>query len=207
MLRIEQGFEAPVFESDNPTIRGYTNYHRLVMPALAAYDLLHAGHSEMATQTKLHMVKDGSLRSATLAFESDNVKEAASNIGWVAIREELAVDTDIDAPWRIIRRADPHSLYEGAAVWAATRNIIKLPVGAADDSSTRVRERYTLTALDHVDENDIRRLLVDNDAPDDVMLATATVYAINKTVPKPEYNRVQVDMTKYPALHQHMSKD
>lgn len=206
MLRLEQGFNDSLFESDHKDLIGYTNHHRLVVPALIAADIFNAGHSKYASKQKLDMVMDGALRTSTLAFEADNVKEAHHNLGWVAIKEEIDFDDEADSPWRIIRRDDPHFGHPGINAWAATRNLLKLPLDAPDERSTRVRERYTFTARDTIHENDIRGILLQNDAPEDVMVATATVYAINKRVPKPILHREHVDMTQFPALSENMNR-
>lgn len=206
MLRIEKGFDDSLFETSNAALKGYTNHHRLVLPAIAAYDMFHAGHSSYETQKKLDLVLDGTLRTATLAFEGDNVRDAARNVGWVAIRDEVVPDIAHENPWRVVRRDDGHVNYPGVNVWAATRSLLKLPVDAPDERSTRVRERYTFTATEAVCEADIRGILQDNLAMDDVMVATATVYAINKLVPKPILHRERLDMSKYPALSQNMQR-
>lgn len=199
MLRLEQGFDDSLFESDHKDLVGYTNHHRLVVPALIAHDTFQAGHSEYATKHRLEMVMDGTRRTATLAFEADNVKEASHNLGWLAIRDEIDFD-EVGSPWRIIRRDDPHFGHPGVNAWAATRNLLKLPLNAPDERSTRIRERYTFTALEAIHEDDIRAILIENEAPEEVMMATATVYAINKLVPKPMLRSERVDMSKFPAL-------
>ena len=200
MLRHEKGFADSIYSSADADIRGYTNHHRLLVPALIAPDIYNAGHSAYASKQKLELVLDGTLRSSTLAFESENVKRASENLGWIGIKDEIQIDEDIISDWRITRRDDPHFGHPGINAWSATRNLLKLPHDAATEHSTRVRERYTFTARENYCENDIRAILCENDAPDDIMLATATVYAINKLVPKPQIPHFPVDMSRFPAV-------
>ena len=199
MLRIEKGFDESLFESSNGALRGYTDHHRMLLPAIAAYDYYNQQTAE-DVRRKLARVMDGSSRTGTLALEKSNVRNAATNLGWLAIKGEIDAETAEANPWRVIMRDDEHAQHPGISVWAATRSLLKTPADAPDELSTRIRERYTFTASNRLGEGDIRAILVENEAPDDVMLATATVYAINKLVPKPKLQHESVDMSKFPAL-------
>ncbi len=200
MLRLETGFDDSLFESDNENLTGYTNHHRLLVPALIAPDVYRAGESGVASSHKLEAVLLGTQRTSTLAFEAANVESAHLNPGWLAVKQMIDFDGEFQSSWRIAQRNDPHHIYSGIKSWAATRSIMRVPRNEPDELSFRLRERYTFTAAGHLDENDIRGILIDNDAPDDVMVATATVYAINKLVPKPELAKLPTNAAEFPAL-------
>jgi hypothetical protein len=205
VLRLEKGFDESVYVSDDENLRGYANHHRVVMPALATYDMHPVSTSEIAVGIKIDQVIEGHMRSATLAFETDNVRSAAENLGWIATKRHLEISDDVDTPWRLIRRVDPHAKFGGFAIWSATRNLLKTPEDATDELSTRVRERYTFAANEELTDNDIESVLIHNQIPEGLMLATATVYAINKSVPKPALPRHETDYSRYPAIHAAMA--
>jgi hypothetical protein len=170
------------------------------MPALIAHDIYRDRQNGTDSRQKLNAVLTGDRRTATLAYEDSKVKTAYRNLGWIAIKDALLFQDDLSAPWRVLRRNDPHHIFSGINVWSATRNLLKHPHDMPDERSVRIRERYTFIGPEKIDECDITKLLTENETPEDVLLGTATVYAINKLVPKPELHMPTTDEARFPAI-------
>jgi len=206
VLRLEQGFDDSLYDSDDPLLHGYSSIHRLLVPALIAYDALRRD-TEDDTHERMRQVALGNpeVRSATLVLERDNLSQAVNNLTWIALREALELpNDDVEQHWRIMRRDDPHTMYPGVVTWSATRTLARLDEQGQRTqaaSFTRVRERYTLNSHSDLEQDDIRALLEENKTPDDVLLATATVYAVNKAIAKPQpHNVVENDYPHVAAL-------
>lgn len=194
MLRIEQTFPSSVYDSDDSNLTGYTEYHRLLMPNLIAADI-HRDR-DLSVNERITRVESGLARSATLALELRSLEIAHQSKEWQDVVARLNVRDAIKNSWRITRREDPHALYPGHAVWTATRTLANLS-DTDDDLSPRVRERYTFTSSSDLSTDELQKLIVNNEVDEDIVLATATVYAINKAVEKPRV--ATVDMKSYPT--------
>lgn len=203
MLRLEQGFDNSIYGTDDPALLGYTEIHRLKAPALVAFDMLRPVNEETTIdRMKRVAAGDVNMRSATLALECHNLRDAPANLAWHALKETLELPNDgVEQDWRLKKHDDPHAGYPGILVWTATRNLARIDKQGErtrDENATRIRERYSFAAYQHTTEDDIYRLFEENGTADDVMLATATVYAVNKAIAKPQVS--PLDTSKYPNL-------
>lgn len=200
MIRLERGFDSSLLDSDNDELNGYTEYHRLVMPKLIAFDMFRAQNPQ-SPLGRLGMVAAASIpveRDATLllAAKKDDIVTATETSGWVELRSALQLsEATANDCWRILERCDPHHEYPGITTWSATRTMARLDTNAQrrSDGDVRLRERYTLTSTANVTADDVRLVVERGEYPsgyfDEIILATATVYAINKAVQKLEFNK------------------
>lgn len=198
MLRIEQGFSDSVYHTDDQALKKYAVHHRLVVPSIAAYDIYKKSDSGIE---RLEKVLSGVVRSATLCIALENIKDAPLDEDWTEIRDYLEIGDNADtlSDWRIKKDKNAqHHYYDEYGVWSATRNLVQL-------EEVRVRERYTFTVNKSVSSESIAAMLeggADFDPiSDDILLATATVYALDKAIPKPKAEEPKTDWSLYPALN------
>lgn len=198
VLRIEQGFPNSLYDTDDQAHKQYAGHHRFVVPSIAAYDIYQKSDNGIE---RLEKVLSGVARSATLCIALDNIKDAPLDEDWIEIRDYLGIgeNTDTLSDWRIAQDKNArHYYYDEYGVWSATRNLIQL-------DEVRVRERYTFTAKKSVSAESITAMVEEgadiNPISDDILLATATVYALDKTIPKPKAEEPKTDWSLYPALN------
>lgn len=195
VLRVEQGFHPSLLSSDNPQLEGYTKYHQMAMPNMAAYDLLEVARTGEDVAKRLHNVRTGLTRSATLLLECDAIADVTASDDWLELRHLLDLPREGAAArseWRF--REDSrggHYGFPDMGIWTATRNLAKY-------DETSVRERYTVTTPKTTPETVVRAVFEDSFVPDDFVIATATVYALNKAIKKPAIE--ELDWSQYPEL-------
>lgn len=202
MLRIEQGFSPSVYEPIDTNLAGYTSHHRLLMPALVAADM--RAYRHLSPLERLNQVVHSMSRSATLAMELYDIPNAPHDKAWRTLKNaNIDMSAVPDNSWRLARRADQHSAYPGHVIWTATRTLSHLKDGEEDseDDPLRLRERYTFTSSEKVTEEDMLELLETGDAPREIIIATATVYALNKAIPKASLPQEPIDISRYPLTH------
>lgn len=198
MLRIEQGVEASLFTTTDQELKSYAEHHGLVLPSIAAYDLYNRGLEHQSMRERITKVGRGLERSATLCLMLDNIDSAPINPGWIEL-SKTAVFNEVLKPendWRVMKVAnDGHTKYPDYGIWSATRNLAKF-----DDF--RIRERYTVAANSSTDEEEIKDMIIVGKADSDMLIATATVYALNKSVSKPGLEKGETDWSKFPNLYE-----
>lgn len=167
----------------------------MAMPNMAAYDLLGVAKTGEDIAKRLHNVRTGLTRSATLLLEYDAIPDVAASDDWLELRHLLDLsheDAAAQSSWRY--REDSrggHYGFPNMGIWTATRNLAKY-------DETSVRERYTVTTPKSTSESVVREVFEGSAVPDDFVVATATVYAINKAIKKPALE--QLDWSRYPEL-------
>lgn len=199
VLRIEQGFTNSLYDTDDQAHINYASHHRMLVASLAAYDVAYDiyGKSEDALE-RFEKVSNGLIRSATLSIALKDLKDAPLDKDWIEIRDYLGISEDVEtlSDWRIEKdKNDQHHLYNKYGVWSATRSLLRV-------DEVRVRERYTLTANSQTGLEDITAVIegnVDTDqASGDILLATATVYVLNKAIAKPQVTEQETDWSRFP---------
>jgi hypothetical protein len=203
VLRIEQGFPDSLYDTDDQALKKYADHHRLVLSSIAAYDAAYDIHNQSESGiNRLEKVLSGIVRSATLCVVLEDPKDAPRDKDWIGVRDYLGIDESSEglSPWRVEKdENDQHHYYDEYGVWSATRTLSKI----GDDF--RVRERYTFTAKTSVGTESIVGVVNGEtekiDPTEDVLLATATVYALDKAISKPQVEMPEVDWSRYPALN------
>lgn len=196
MLRIEQGLPASLFHAESGMLKQYTDVHRLTVSGIAAYDIRRPEYSQDA-DAKLAQVRSGVARSATLLFAMQDFEGLPTHPQWLEVRDALEVDPQQAGGWRYTRaEGDTHVSYPGHQVWTATRTLRKY------DPQALARERYTLVSAAPLDVSSVAAMFEDGAAIPGAVIGTATVYAVNKAVPKLSLPAEESDdlAQKYPYL-------
>jgi hypothetical protein len=195
MFRAEQKFPESLYETSDPTHMMYVKHHRMVVPTVMAYDIY--GQQKRGVE-RLEKFLDGMVRSATLCIALDDIKNASVNEDWIEMREYFGVQEGSESfsDWRINKVSNArHATYDTYDVWTATRTIAKV------NTTAKVRERYTITAKNTTSHDHIKAVIKDGeDVDNDLFVATATVYALDKSISKPNINDSEIDWSRFPNL-------
>jgi hypothetical protein len=201
VLRIEKGFPNSFYDTDDQAHNEYTKYHRMLVSSFAAYDVKYDiyGNSKDPLE-RFEKVSNGLVRSSTLSIVLKDLKDAPLDKDWIEIRDYLGISEEAEtlSDWRIEKdKNDKHHLYDKYGVWSATRNLLRV-------NEVRVRERYTFTANTQTRLEDITAAIEGNVDIDqtsgDILLATATVYALNKATAKPQVAEQKTDWSEWPIV-------